>query len=161
VLSNASGTAARTLTVGPLIEGQQATATACLNGTSQCVTYTAFGARPEYAWLQAVTGTEQSIAASSTPGLITMRVLNTMGNPMAGAAVSLYQSLYAWSPPCPARGRCIQPQLLVTQTAIDTSALDGTVSFTPASLPGVPTTLVGVAATGNASTLRIAIEQHP
>jgi hypothetical protein len=108
-----------------------------------------------------VAGTLQSIAASSTPGLITMRVLDTMGNPMAGATVTLYQSLYAWSPPCSARGRCIQPQLLGTQTAIATSALDGTVSFTPVSLPGVPTRVVGVAATGNASTLGIAIEQHP
>jgi hypothetical protein len=90
-----------------------------------------------------------------------MRVLDTMGNPMAGAAVTLDQSLYAWSPPCPARGRCIQAQLLGAQTAIATSGLDGTVSFTPASLPGVPTTLIGLAASGNASTLGIAIEQHP
>jgi hypothetical protein len=161
VLTDASGIAARTLTVGPLSEEQQATATACLNGTSQCVTFTAFGARPEYAWLLAVAGTLQSIAASSTPALITMRVLDTMGNPMAGATVTLYQSLYAWSPLCPARGRCIQPQLLGAQTAIATSALDGTVSFTPASVPGVSTRVVGVAATGNASTLGIAIEQHP
>jgi len=161
VLTDTSGIAARTLTVGPLTEGQQAIATACVNGTSQCVTYTAFGARPEYAWLQAVAGTRQSIAPSSTPGLITLRVLDTMGNPMAGATVTFYQSLYAWSPPCPARGRCIQPQFLGAQTAIASSALDGTVSFTPASLPGVPTTLVGVAATGSTSTVGIAIEQYP
>jgi hypothetical protein len=44
---------------------------------------------------------------------------------------------------------------------MSTSALDGTVSFIPASLPGVATNLLGVATTGNASTLEIAIEQHP
>ena len=161
VLTDATGLAAKTLTVGPLGEGQTATATACLNGTSQCVTYQAFGARPEFAGLQAVAGTTQSIAASATPGLVTMRVLDMNGNRMAGATVTLYQSLYAWAPPCPARGRCAQPQLLGTQTAIATSALDGTVSFTPASLPGVATNLIGLAATGNTSTLGIAIEQHP
>ena len=83
------------------------------------------------------------------------------GNPMAGAVVTLYQAVYAWAPPCPAHGRCVQPQLLTTQTAVATSALDGTVSFTPASLPGVPTHVVGIAATGDTSTLGMAIEQHP
>ena len=70
-LTNASGVATRTLTVGPLAEGQTATINACLNGTSQCVAYTAFGARPEYAVLQAVSGTTQSIADSAAPAPIT------------------------------------------------------------------------------------------
>ena len=47
--TNSSGIAAKSLTVGPLPEGQTATITACVNGTNQCVTYSAFGARPEYA----------------------------------------------------------------------------------------------------------------
>ena len=48
-LTNSAGIATQTLTVGPLAEGQTATINACLNGTSQCVAFTAFGARPEYA----------------------------------------------------------------------------------------------------------------
>ena len=161
VFTNSSGIAAKTLTVGPLSEGQQATAKACLNGTTQCVTYTAFGARPEFASLQPLAGTPQTISASATPALVTLRVLDMNGNPMAAGTVTLYQSLYAWSPPCAPRGRCVQPQLLSTQTSIATSALDGTVSFVPASLPGVATNLLGVAATGDSSNLVIAIEQHP
>jgi hypothetical protein len=161
VLTDAKGIATKLLTAGPLSEGQQASATACLNGTTQCVTYKAFGARPEYAWLQAVAGTSQRLPASTAPGIISMRVLDMNGNPLAGATVTLYQSLYAWAPPCPAHGRCPQPQLLGTQAAIATSTLDGTVSFTPASLPGTATRLIGVAATGDSSTLAIAIEQHP
>jgi hypothetical protein len=104
--TNSSGIAALALTVGPLTEGQTVTATACLNGTSQCVTYTAFGARPEYATLEAVSGTSQSLAVSGTPSQITLRVLDMDGNPMAGGTVALYQALYAWAPPCPAHGRC-------------------------------------------------------
>jgi hypothetical protein len=161
VLTNSSGVAAKTLTIGPLSEGQQATAKACLNGTSQCVTYTAFGARPEYAGLQPIAGTPQSLSASATPALVTLRVLDMNGNPMAGGTVTLFQSLYAGTPPCSARGRCVQAQLLSTQTSVGNSALDGTVSFVPASLPGVATNLLGVAATGNSSTLVIAVEQHP
>jgi hypothetical protein len=161
VQTGPGGIASKLLTVGPLQEGQPATADACLNGTTQCVTFKAFGARPEYAALQAVAGTLQNISVSANPGVIAMRVLDMDGNPMAGATVTLYQSLYAWAPPCPAHGRCVQPQFLGSQTAIATSGLDGTVNFTPASLPGVPTNLVGVAATGNTSTLTVAVEQHP
>jgi hypothetical protein len=51
--------------------------------------------------------------------------------------------------------------LLSTQTSTAISALDGTVSFTPASLPGIPTVLSAIATTGNSGTLRVAIEQHP
>ncbi len=156
-----SGVAAKALTVGPLTRGQQASAAACLNGTQQCVTFSALGARPEYATLEPVAGTSQSILASTSPSQIILRVRDMDGNAMAGGIVTLYQALYAWAPPCPPHGRCAQAQLLATQTSSATSGLDGTVSFAPASIPGVPTNVVGAAATGNTSTLVVAVEQHP
>jgi len=161
VTTNSSGIAAKALTVGPLTEGQTVTATACLNGTSQCVTYTAFGARPEYATLQAVSGTAQSLSIQGTAGQITLRVLDMDGNPMAGGTITLYEALYAWAPPCPPHGRCAQSTLLATQAATATSALDGSASFTPASLPGVATNLTALAVTGNAGSVNIAVEEHP
>jgi len=161
VTTNSSGIAAKSLTVGPLAEGQTVTATACLNGTSQCITFTAFGSRPEYATLQAVSGTSQSLSVSGTPSLITLRVLDMDGNPMAGATVTLYQALYAWTPACPPHGRCASPDLLATQAATATSALDGTVNFAPASLPGIATNLLALAVTGNTASVNIAVEQHP
>jgi hypothetical protein len=159
--TDSNGIAIKTLTVGPLAEGQQATAKACLNGTGQCVTFQAFGARPEFAVLQPVSGVAQSVAAASTPSRITLRLFDMNGNPMAGGIVTLDQSLYAWAPPCPPHGRCAETQLLTRQTSAAISALDGTVSFAPASLPGVPTKLIGLAASGSSSTVSIAIEQHP
>jgi hypothetical protein len=161
VATNANGTAIKTLTVGPLTEGQTVTAQACLNGTSQCVTYTAFGARSEYATLEAVSGVAQSISVAGTASQVTLRVLDMDGNPMAGGAVTLYQALYAWTPPCPPHGRCDQAELLASQVATATSALDGTVTFTPASLPGVATSLLAQAVTGNTGSVSIAVEQHP
>ena len=159
--TNANGIAAKTLNVGPLGEGQQTAAAACLNGTAQCVSFNVLGARPEYAALQAVSGTVQSLSVAETPALITLRLLDTNGNPMAGGTVTLSQAVYAWAPPCPPHGRCAQPQLLATQTATASSALDGTVTFTPASLPGVATTMNGVASSGNTSSLTLSFEQHP
>jgi hypothetical protein len=160
-LTNASGIATKTITVGPLAEGQTATISACLNGTSQCAAYTAFGARPEYALLEAVTGTAQTVSTSAAPAPIALRLLDMDGNPMAGGTVALYQALYAWAPPCSPHTVCQLAALLSTQTATATSALDGTVTFSPATLPGVATNLEAIAASGNTATVPIAIEQHP
>ena len=161
VTTNSNGIAAKALTVGPLTEGQTVTAKACLNGGSQCVTYTAFGARPEYATLEAVSGSSQSQAVIGTASQITLRVLDMDGNPMAGGTVALYQALYAWAPPCGLHGPCVKGALLTTQAATASSALDGTVTFTPASLAGVATNLLGLAVTGNTGSVNIAVEQHP
>ena len=160
-ISNSSGIATQTLTVGPLAEAQQVVSNACLNGTSPCVAYTVFGARPEYATLKAVSGTVQSLSDSATPSPIILRVYDMDGNSMAGATVTLAQALYAWTPPCARHTSCVSGALLSTQTSSAASALDGTVTFTPASLPGVATQLVGLAATGNTATVAITIEQHP
>jgi hypothetical protein len=160
-LSAANGIATITLTVGPLAPSQTATISACLNGTSHCIAYAAFGARPEYASLQAVTGTTQTLSVQGTPALVTLRLLDMDGDPMAGGSVSLYQAIYAWAPPCATHGVCAPSPLLATQTAAATSAIDGTVTFAPASLPRVATNLQALAASGNTSTVSIAIEQHP
>ena len=131
-VTGASGIANQTLSVGPLDEGQTATIEACLNGTSQCVIYTAFGARAEYTTLLPVSGTEQSLAATGTPAQIVLRLYDMDGNPMAGGTVALYQALYAWTQPCPAHAACTNGALLGTQAGTATSALDGSVNFTPA-----------------------------
>jgi hypothetical protein len=80
---------------------------------------------------------------------------------MAGGTVTVNQALYAWTPQCPRHGRCAEAQLLATQAATAISALDGSVTITPLTKPGVATNLQGVAATGNAATLRFSIELHP
>ena len=160
-ISNSSGVASQSVTVGPLAEGQRATSTACVNGTTQCAAFTVTGARPEYAVLEPVSGVAQSLSVAETPAQIVLRLRDMNGNPMAGGTVTFNQALYAWSPPCPPHGRCGSSELLATQSSSAVSAIDGTVTFTPASLPGLPTDLSGLAATGNTSTLAIAIEQHP
>lgn len=159
ILTNSNGVAKRTLTVGPLAEGQTAIATACLNGTSQCVTFTAFGSRPEYATLQPISGTMQTVAAGATPAIIALRLLDMNGNPMTGGTVALYQALYSWSPPCGPHTVCTQGALLAAQAASAASAIDGVVTFAPLTLPGTPSNLVGLAASSGAATISLTIEQ--
>jgi IPT/TIG domain len=161
VASNASGIAAANLTVGPLAEGQSVMAKACLAGTQTCAAFTVFGSRPEFASLAAVSGTGQSLSAAATPAPVILRVLDMNGNPMAGGTVVIHQTLRSLAPPCPSHGRCAQPFLLATQSATLTSALDGTVTFTPLNLPGIATNLAGLAATGNNGSLAFTVEQHP
>ena len=160
-ITNSSGIATEALRVGPLTEGQVVTINACLNGTNQCTTFSAYGARPEYALLKPISGTAQTLAASGTPSQIALRLLDIDGNPMAGGTVALYQALYAWSPPCSPHTVCKQGALLATQFATAISAIDGSVMFLPVSLPGVATNLSGVAASGSTATVNVAIEQHP
>ncbi len=161
VMTNAAGTATATLSVGPLLRGQTATSNACMNGGISCVPFNAFGARPEFAGLAPIAGTSQSLSAAATPTAISLRVLDMNGHPMAGGIVTVNQALYAWAPSCPAHGRCPQAQLLALQTSTLVSALDGSLTIVPLSLPGTATSLVGLAATGNAGTLTFTVEQHP
>jgi hypothetical protein len=156
-----NGIATLTLTAGALAEGQTATIQACVNGGSPCVSFTAFGARAAYAGLRAISGTEQTLSLTGTPSQIALRVLDMDGNPLAGARVSLYQSIYAWQPPCPTHGSCAAAPLLMQQAAAATSAVDGSVIFDPASIAATATELYGVASTGNTASLNIQIEQHP
>jgi len=159
--TNSSGIASATLVAGPLTGGQTATSNACLSNSATCVPFNVFGARAEFASLTAVSGTRQSMAAAASPAAVILRALDMNGNPMAGATVTVSQTLYAWAPPCPAHGRCPQAQVLSSKSSTVTSALDGTVTITPLTLPGTPTRLVGLAVTGNAGTLSFTVEQHP
>jgi len=156
-----NGVANKTLTVGPLTEGQQVTIQACVNGTSNCATFTAFGARPEYALLKAVSGAAQVLDTATTPAALVFRLLDMDGNPMAGGTVTLSQALYAWTDACSAHTVCSTGALLTMQSSAATSALDGTVSFSPASLPGVATTLHALAASGYTATVAATVERHP
>ncbi len=161
-ITNSSGIATQDPHRWPARRGPAVTINACLNGTSQCVAFTAYGARPEYAILQpSLRRHARSLAAPRTPSQIALRLLDMDGNPMAGGTVALYQALYAWTPPCAPHAVCAQGALLATQAATATSAIDGTVTFIPASLPGVATNLLGLAASGNSATVPIAITQNP
>lgn len=160
-VTGSSGIATETLIAGPLQEGQVATINACLNGSGQCVAFTAIGARPEYARLEAVSGVAQTLPIQGTPAQIVLRLLDMDGSPMAAGTVSFYQALYAWAPPCGAHHACPPSNLLSAQTATATSGPDGTVTFAPARLPGVATSLRGLAASGQTAAVNIAIQQHP
>lgn len=160
-ITNSSGIASATLTAGPLAEGATATSNACVVSTTSCAPFNVFGSRPEFGSLIAVSGTDQSIATAATPTPVVLRTLDINGNAMAGATVTVTQALYAWAAQCPPHGRCVQSPLIATQNSTATSALDGSITITPLTSPGIATRLLGIAATGNSASLLFTVEQHP
>ena len=54
-----------------------------------------------------------------------------------------------------------QRDKLSTTVATAVSAFDGTVTFSPASLPSAATNMLAQAVTGYTSSVNIAIERHP
>jgi hypothetical protein len=159
--TNSSGVASTTLAVGPLAEGTTATSNGCVVSTTSCAAFSVFGSRPEFGTLIAVSGTNQSLAAGSTPAPVVLRALDMDGNAMAGATVTVTQALYAWASQCPVHGRCVQSPLIATQSSTATSALDGSVTITPLTRSGMATRLLGIAAIGNSASLLFTVEQHP
>ncbi len=159
--TGSNGVATLILTVGPLAEGVSSTTVACVNGTNYCANFVAFGARAEYAALEPVSGTSQMIPHTATPAQIVLRVLDMNGNKMAGGTVMFYQTLYTWTPPCQLHEVCTPGELLATSVTTASSALDGTVSFNPASIPGTATSMIGVAVTGNSATMSVEVEEMP
>ena len=160
-LTNSSGIAAKALTVGPLTEGQTATINACLNGTSQCVTYTAFGARPEYALLEPSPAQPEPRRQRKRPARSPSASSTWTATPWPAARSRSIRRSTPGRRPARRTPSATQGALLATQAATATSALDGSVTFLPASLPGVATNLLGLAVTGNTASVNIAIEQHP
>jgi hypothetical protein len=159
--TNSSGIATLILTVGPLAEGVSSTTKACVNGTNYCANFVAFGARAEYGALESVSGAAQMISNTATPAQMVLRLLDMNGNKMAGGTVTVYQTLYAWTPPCQLHEICTPGELLATNVTTATSGLDGTVSFNPISIPGTATSMIGVAVTGNSATMSVSVEQFP
>jgi hypothetical protein len=128
--ANDQAIAQTTATAGPLTSAEQASASACA-WTTICASVTVHGVSNAQLQLIAGSGLNQSIPASATYLPVVLRVTDPDGHPVAGAQVTIRQTLGPSLPPCPSQGRC--PIAPVYQTALTTviSGLDGTVSVAP------------------------------
>jgi hypothetical protein len=80
---------------------------------------------------------------------------------MAGAVVTFYETLDAWTPSCSAGTMCPPAPLIEQQTVQITSASDGTVTLNPISSPGQAVRLYLTAVTGSSALLDFELEQYP
>ncbi len=160
-LSSSDGIVTQQIAAGPLNAGDVIPVKACLENVTTCAQFTVVAVHTQTAQLIAESGTSQSIEAYSDLAPVTLEVTDAVGHPMAGAVVTLYETLDEWTPRCPAHGVCPPAPLLEQQTVQATSATDGTVILTPLSIDGRPTRLFVTAVSGESATLNFELDKHP
>ncbi|HMF63680.1 MAG TPA: hypothetical protein VK608_06280 [Edaphobacter sp.] len=147
-------------TTGPLQAGAQATASACA-WTTLCANFFAQGVGSSEWQLVLVSGAGQSVPATSTLAPVVLRVIDAASHPIAGAVVAIHQTIDAWQPDCPDRGRCPIPPVYNASTSAITSGADGLITITPLEIAGVPEVTNIVAATGANGFLSLALQKQP
>jgi hypothetical protein len=147
-------------TSGPLGAGTTTVTQACA-WTTICASFTVAAVDPSAWRVILVSGGGQSISSTSTFLPVIARIADIAGNPIAGAPVTIHQTVSAASMPCPTRGACpIAPTLDgATSTAVSDS--DGLVTVTPMQIAGVGETTQIVVATGTLGFLPLSLLQLP
>lgn len=160
-ISDSTGMVNASLAAGPLAAGDVVPVNACLYSTSNCAQFNIIGVHTETAVLTAVSGTAQAIPYTQTFVPVVLRVTDAVGHPMAGGAVTFYQTLVQWAPPCPMHGPCPASPVLEQQTSQAISATDGTVSLTPIGDAAQATRLYITAVTGQSGVLTFELDRNP
>jgi hypothetical protein len=114
---------------GSLRDGESATVQACAWSTV-CATQSLVGVAAASLRMQTVAGDAQTMPAAGTLSPVTLRVVDTTGHPVAGAAVTLHQQVTGWHPPC-ATGRCAAAPVYGKSTLTAMSDDDGMLVVTP------------------------------
>ena len=152
-ITNAAGVASVATTLGPLIAGAQATATACAWGGTVCASFAAQGVDPAALQVQIVSGAGQALPVTAIFGAVIAQITDGAGHPVAAAEVGIHQTLEP-GVACPDRGRC--PSQPIEQQATSSAVTDanGLVSITPldqGSIPEVTNIVVTAGTQGFAS----------
>jgi hypothetical protein len=157
---NAEGVAQTLVTAGPLAPGAQAVLSACA-WTSVCATFTAQGVDPAHLRVVAVSGAGQIISSNANFTPVVLRIIDGASHPVAGAVVQLYQTVDAWQPACPDRGRCPIPTVLASSQISAVSDANGLVTLQPLQLPGTPGSTNLAAATGTQGFVSLTFKAQP
>ncbi|MFZ0662607.1 MAG: IPT/TIG domain-containing protein [Acidobacteriaceae bacterium] len=160
-LSGTNGIVTQQLSVGPLAAGAIAPVNACLATGSGCAQFNVVSVSPATAQLQAIAGVAQTLSAGQAFTPVTLEVADPAGNPLAGAIVTFYETLDAWTPPCSAQAICPPAPLIQQETVQATSGSNGIVILNPIGNSGGAVRLYITAVTGNSALLNFELEQYP
>ncbi len=136
-LTEANGTETVVAQVGAIASGSTNVVSGCA-WTSVCASWTVYGVAASQ-WVIAVSsGGGQSVAQGVTPAVVKLLVSDGAGHALPGAAVSVYQTAYAWEGACAVKGKCASAPVLMPPTR-STAVSDGNgmVQVTPVEKPGV------------------------
>ena len=159
-VANAAGGAQTQVSVGPLSPGDQAVFSGCA-WTSVCADFSVVGVDASQLRLEVVSGAGQTISSGGSFSPVVLMVTDTASHPVAGAIVTVYQTVDAWQPACPDRGRCpIAPVLASSQLAV-TSDANGLITVTPEQVAGVGGTTNIAAAVGTQGFVSLSLQALP
>ena len=158
--ASAQGIAETVATIGPLTADGQAVASGCA-WTTVCGSFTAYGVAAADFRLVVVSGAGQIVGASSTLVPVVLQVTDTSSHPVAGAVVQVYQTVNAWGPACPVRGRCPISPVEVSSASSITSDANGMITVTPQQIGGVAGVTNIAAATGTQGFVSLALQVQP
>jgi len=154
------GVAQAAAVAGPLAAGVQATGQACA-WTTVCAGFAAVGVDPSAWRVVVVSGAGQTVTAPAAFAPVVVRVTDASGDPVAGATVSIYQTVDAAEMACPARGPCPIAPVLAASSATAVSDANGLVSVTPMQVAGVGEVTNLAVATGTEGFAALSIDQMP
>jgi hypothetical protein len=159
-LSGPLGVAQTSAIAGPLAAGAQATGQACA-WTTICANFAAVGVAPSAWRLTVVSGAGQTVVSPATLAPVVLMVTDPNGDPVAGAAVAVHQTVIAAEMPCPARGPCpVAPILVASQTAAVSDA-DGLISVAAMQIAGVAEVTNLAVACGTQGFVALSLRQQP
>ncbi len=157
---HSSGASSEVDAAGSLQAGQAASVQACVSA-AVCAVESLTGVADSALQVQTVSGADQSVSSSATLQPVTLRVADAVGHPVAGAAVSVYQRVTGWQPPCIATGRCAVAPVYGTLTVTATSDDDGLLSVPPLQYAATAATTSMTATAGTAGVLTVTLQKTP
>ena len=148
------------VTAEPLASGAQAVVSGCV-WTSVCATFTTQGVDPADLRVVAISGAGQLVSASGSFTPVVLQITDVSSHPVAGAIVQVYQTVDAWQPACPDRGRCPIPPVLASSQISSVSDANGLVTMEPQQLTGFPETTNFAVVTGTQGFLSLTFAKQP
>jgi hypothetical protein len=158
--TNASGTATIPARIGSLAGGATATATVCA-WVDVCANFQAVGVAASSQAVQVESGGAQSVAAGGQAAPVAAQVSDGAGHGVAGATVTVYQTVSAVDVACPTRGRC--PAQPVLQSSVSTAISDGNgqIEVVPLMVSGVAAETKLLLTVGTQGTANATVQLQP
>ena len=158
--SQANGSDATETANSALLDNESATVQACAWGTV-CVTGTLVGVPADSLRAVMVSGDGQVAPAGATLAAVVVRVVDAAAHPVAGAAVTVYQQVTGWQPPCLSGGRCAVPPVYGTSTTSGMSDDDGLISITPLAYVDTAAVTAITVSVGTVGTVTATLQKSP
>ncbi|WP_353069658.1 IPT/TIG domain-containing protein [Tunturibacter empetritectus] len=157
---NSQGIAQTVATAGPLAAGAEATLSGCA-WTNVCASFTTAGVDLADLRVIAVSGANLIVPANGTIVPVVLQVTDTASHPVGGAVVQIFETVRAWQPACPNRGRCPIAPVLASSQSFAVSDANGLLTVVPQQIPGIAETTNLAVGTGTQGFLSLTLQKQP